>query len=140
MPGVKGGNIYSDYINGGSSDDNLEVSACRKMFGNSSGFDDCARQRVDNKIGTGSNSCIYKNDAINSGTDTGYACIILKNSPNQCEVRNGGSIITTVRKFLRLNMTSYVILVVMVVMNVKPKKMLLDLDVIGILRQIVVVQ
>lgn len=89
VPGVKGGNIYSDYINGGSSDDNLEVSACRKMFGNSSGFDDCARQRVDNKIGTGSNSCIYKNDAINSGTDTGYACIILKNSPNQCEVRNG---------------------------------------------------
>ena len=76
----KSPNIYNKYINNKMGDGDQELlnnSSCAKMFGiNTAGFNTCARQRVNNAIGEGSNSCITKNE-IGKNTTSGYSCMIL---------------------------------------------------------------
>ena len=79
------GNIYNKYVNNKMEDGDqilLNNSACAKMFGiNTSAFNTCAKQRVNNAIGEGSNNCITKND-ISKSTTSGYSCIVLTAGPS----------------------------------------------------------
>ena len=73
-------NIYNKYVNNKMGDGDHELlnkSACSKMFGmNTTGFNTCVNQRVNNAIGEGSNNCIVKNK-MGDQTTSGYSCMVL---------------------------------------------------------------
>ena len=73
-------NIYKKYVNNQMADGDQELlnnSACAKMFGmNTTGFNSCVSQRVNNAIGEGANNCITKNE-ISTSTTSGYSCVVL---------------------------------------------------------------
>ncbi len=74
-----GDNIYKQYINGDYSDsvrEQLENSACAELYGfGTSKFDECARERVNDKRGDNLDGLSF--ETFNSSVGSNYICKIL---------------------------------------------------------------